>query len=63
MMSRQDEQILEVILGIMAKRSKNNQESMKKFEGLLRPISMRREKYAMERPKEISKHMHWRHGR
>jgi len=64
MMSAQDEQILGVILDFVKKRSRNiNQESMKKFERLLRPILMRRQKNVTKVPKEISKHMHWRQGR
>jgi len=63
MMSRQDEQILEVILDLINKRSMINQESKKKIERLLRPILMRRQKYTTEKPKEMSKHMHWRQGR
>ena len=62
-MSGQDEQMLEVILDLMNKRSKYSQESMKKFERLLRPFSMRQQKSEIEKPKEITKHMHWRQGR
>jgi hypothetical protein len=64
MMSAQDEQILGVILDLVKKRSRNiNEESMKKFERLLRPILMRRQKNETEKPKEISKLLHWRQGR
>ncbi len=64
MMSAQDEQILGVILDFVKKRSRNiNQEAMKKFERLLRPILMRRQKIETKVPKEIPKHMHWRQGR
>ena len=63
MMNAQDEQILGVILDFVKKRSRNNEESMKKFERLLRPILMRRHKNETEKPKEIPKHMHWRQGR
>ncbi len=63
MMSAQDEQILGVILDFVKKRSRNNEESMKKFERLLRPILMRLQKNETEKPKETSKHMHWRQGR
>ncbi len=63
MMSRQDEQILQVILDLINKRSMINQESKKKIERLMRPILMRRQKYTTEKPKEMPKHMHWRPGR
>jgi hypothetical protein len=63
MMNAQDEQILGVILDFVKKRSRNNEEAMKKFERLLRPILMRLQKNETEKPKETSKHMHWRQGR
>ena len=60
-MSRQDEQILDVMLDLMSKKSEMiSQKSMKKIERSLRPILMRRQKNAPQKPKEISKHMYWR---
>ncbi len=59
LMSHQDERILEVVLEMMTKRNLINEESFKRFDRLLKPILLRRQKSGdLVEQKEISKHMH-----
>jgi hypothetical protein len=62
-LSVDDEKILKVIIEIMAKEKKINQEAMRKADNLLRTISVRLGKGDMEKLTATPKHMHWRQGR